>query len=168
MVHRRDALRAEKILQDRILDRAANGNVTIMWDNTLEEVLGDDSGVTGIRVNNVKTDEKTEIDLAGVAAGPESAQTTHYSVVDSAGNAVAVTTTINGSFGSAAVARGAGFLLNNEMDDFSARPGTPNVYGLVGAEANAIAPNKRMLSSMSPKHTVSPLMVMKFTDRPRK
>ena len=66
LVHRRDELRAEKILQQRILDRAANGNVTILWDHTLEEVLGDDSGVTGMRVRNVKTDESTDVDLAGV------------------------------------------------------------------------------------------------------
>ncbi|MEE4219305.1 MAG: thioredoxin-disulfide reductase [Xanthomonadales bacterium] len=66
LVHRRDELRAEKILQQRILDRAANGNVTIMWDHTLEEVLGDDSGVTGMRVRNVKTDASTDVELAGV------------------------------------------------------------------------------------------------------
>ena len=66
LVHRRDELRAEKILQDRIFDREANGNVTIMWDHVLDEVLGDDSGVTGMRIRNVKTDETTEIDLAGV------------------------------------------------------------------------------------------------------
>lgn len=66
LVHRRDELRAEKILQDRILDRAANGNVTIMWDNTLEEVLGDDSGVTGMRVRNVKSNDSTDVELAGV------------------------------------------------------------------------------------------------------
>ena len=66
LVHRRDELRAEKILQQRILDREKDGNVTIMWDNTLEEVLGDDAGVTGMRVRNVKTDETTEVELAGV------------------------------------------------------------------------------------------------------
>ena len=66
LVHRRDELRAEKILQDRILDREANGNVTIMWDHVLDEVLGDDSGVTGMCIRNVKTVETTEIDLAGV------------------------------------------------------------------------------------------------------
>jgi gamma-glutamyltranspeptidase/glutathione hydrolase len=91
-----------------------------------------------------------------VAAGPESAQTTHYSVVDSAGNAVAVTTTINGSFGSAAVVRGAGFLLNNEMDDFTTRPGEPNMYGLVQGESNSIAPGKRMLSAMTPTIVIAP------------
>ncbi|MFC1688103.1 thioredoxin-disulfide reductase [Pseudomonadota bacterium] len=66
LVHRRDELRSEKILQDRIFDREKNGNVTIMWDHVLEEVLGDDSGVTGIRVKNVKTSEYTQVDLAGV------------------------------------------------------------------------------------------------------
>jgi thioredoxin reductase (NADPH) len=66
LVHRRDELRAEKILQDRILDREKNGNITIMWDNVLEEVLGDDSGVTGMRVKNVKTGATSDIDLAGV------------------------------------------------------------------------------------------------------
>ncbi|HEX8547721.1 MAG TPA: gamma-glutamyltransferase [Cytophagaceae bacterium] len=85
-------------------------------------------------------------------AGPilESEETTHLSIIDEEGNAVAVTTTLNGSYGSRVVVTGAGFLLNNEMDDFSVKPGAPNLYGLVGAEANAIAPNKRMLSSMCP------------------
>jgi len=80
----------------------------------------------------------------------ESAETTHFSIADSAGNAVAVTTTLNGPYGSFVVVEGAGFLLNNEMDDFSAKPGVPNAYGLIGYEANAIAPRKRMLSSMTP------------------
>jgi gamma-glutamyltranspeptidase/glutathione hydrolase len=80
----------------------------------------------------------------------ESAETTHFSVVDRHGNAAAVTTTLNGSYGSYVTVIGAGFLLNNEMDDFSAKPGVPNMYGLTGAEANAIEPGKRMLSSMSP------------------
>lgn len=80
----------------------------------------------------------------------ESKETTHLSVVDAAGNAVAVTTTLNTNFGSKVVVEGAGFFLNNEMDDFSAKPGTPNFYGLVGGEANAIMPQKRMLSSMTP------------------
>ncbi len=91
-----------------------------------------------------------------VEAGPESSQTTHYSVVDAAGNAVAVTTTINGSFGSAAAVRGAGFLLNNEMDDFTTRPGEPNMYGLVQGESNSIAPGKRMLSAMTPTIVIAP------------
>lgn len=80
----------------------------------------------------------------------ESSETTHYSVVDGDGNAVATTTTLNGTFGSGQVVAGAGFLLNNEMDDFSAKPGSPNMFGLLGGQANAIEPGKRMLSSMTP------------------
>lgn len=80
----------------------------------------------------------------------EPADTTHYSVVDSEGNAVAVTYTLNGSYGSFVTAPGLGFLLNNEMDDFAARPGQPNMYGLVQGEANSIQPRKRPLSSMTP------------------
>ena len=80
----------------------------------------------------------------------ESDQTTHYSVVDKAGNAVAVTYTLNTNFGSGIVAKGTGILLNNEMDDFSAKPGVANAYGLVGGDANAVAAKKRPLSSMTP------------------
>ena len=80
----------------------------------------------------------------------ESSETTHYSVVDADGQAVSVTTTINGSYGSKVVVDGAGFFMNNEMDDFSAKPGAPNMFGLLGSEANAIEPGKRMLSSMTP------------------
>ena len=87
---------------------------------------------------------------AGEIIGKESMETTHYSIVDKDGNAVSVTTTLNGSYGSLVVVDGAGFLLNNEMDDFSVKPGVPNMYGLVGGKANAIEPSKRMLSSMTP------------------
>jgi gamma-glutamyltranspeptidase/glutathione hydrolase len=80
----------------------------------------------------------------------ESNETTHFSIVDKYGNAVSNTYTINFSYGSGIVVEGAGFLLNNEMDDFSSKPGVPNAYGLIGGEANKIEPNKRMLSSMSP------------------
>lgn len=80
----------------------------------------------------------------------ESEETTHLSVIDAAGNAVSVTTTLNNSYGSKTVVGGAGFLLNDEMDDFSVKPGVPNLYGAVGGEANAIAAGKRMLSSMTP------------------
>jgi gamma-glutamyltranspeptidase/glutathione hydrolase len=86
----------------------------------------------------------------GTPPPEESEQTTHYSVADSYGNAVSVTTTLNSTFGNKIVVKGAGFLLNNEMDDFSAKPGTPNQYGLLGGEANAVEPNKRMLSAMTP------------------
>ncbi|MDO9261571.1 MAG: gamma-glutamyltransferase, partial [Flavobacteriaceae bacterium] len=80
----------------------------------------------------------------------ESDETTHYSIVDAFGNAVAVTTTLNGAYGSKVYVEEGGFFLNNEMDDFSVKPGVANMFGLVGAEANAIAPQKRMLSSMTP------------------
>ncbi|MBB3464069.1 gamma-glutamyltransferase [Rhizobium sp. BK377] len=82
--------------------------------------------------------------------GKESTETTHYSIIDDEGNAVAVTYTLNGSFGAGVVAPGTGVLLNNEMDDFTSKPGVPNLYGLVQGEANAIAPKKTPLSSMSP------------------
>jgi gamma-glutamyltranspeptidase/glutathione hydrolase len=86
----------------------------------------------------------------GKVLGYESDETTHYSIVDQFGNAVSVTTTLNTGYGSKVVVKGAGFILNNEMDDFSSKPGIPNVYGLVGSKANAIASEKRMLSSMTP------------------
>jgi gamma-glutamyltranspeptidase/glutathione hydrolase len=89
-------------------------------------------------------------EVKGRPAPPESRQTTHFSVTDAQGNAVALTTTINGWYGSAVTVTGAGFLLNNEMDDFAAKPGSPNMFGLVQGEANAIAPGKRMLSAMTP------------------
>ncbi|MGK7391728.1 MAG: gamma-glutamyltransferase [Candidatus Cyclobacteriaceae bacterium M2_1C_046] len=88
-----------------------------------------------------------------IAAGElflEHEQTTHFSIVDKYGNAVSLTTTLNGSYGSKVIVAGSGFLLNNEMDDFSAKPGYPNMFGLIGGEANKIEPEKRMLSSMTP------------------
>ena len=99
--------------------------------------------------NETKASLSTEI-LPGtpVAFSPE--ETTHYSVVDALGNAVSATTTLNGTYGSSIVLDGAGFLLNNQMDDFSIKPGFPNMYGLVGGEANSIVPGKKMLSSMTP------------------
>ena len=86
----------------------------------------------------------------GAVAWAESMETTHYSIVDQLGNAVSVTTTLNGAYGSKLYADELGFFLNNEMDDFSAKAGVPNMFGLIGAEANSIAPEKRMLSSMTP------------------
>ncbi|HEX6431258.1 MAG TPA: gamma-glutamyltransferase [Niastella sp.] len=97
---------------------------------------------------NAQTAGSSQTTLAGVIA--ESEETTHFNVYDKNGNAVSVTTTLNGFYGSHTVVAGAGFLLNNEMDDFSIKPGVPNMYGAVGADANAIAPGKRMLSSMTP------------------
>ncbi len=100
---------------------------------------------------SIRMDKATPSDLLpGIEAGGEGFHTTHFSILDQAGNRVAATVTVNFPFGSCFVAAGTGVLLNDEMDDFSAKPGTPNVYGLVGADANAIAPGKRPLSSMSP------------------
>ena len=87
---------------------------------------------------------------AGVIPQKESEETTHLSVIDKEGNAVAVTTTLNNSYGSKTVVAGAGFFMNDEMDDFSVKPGVPNMYGAIGGDANAIIPGKRMLSSMTP------------------
>ena len=94
-----------------------------------------------------KAGNSTDIKEGYIQEGEE---TTHFNVLDKEGNAVSTTTTLNGSFGSGIVVAGAGFLLNNEMDDFSVKPGVPNMFGAVGQEANAIAPGKRMLSSMTP------------------
>ncbi len=88
--------------------------------------------------------------FAGSPLSYESSETTHFSIIDQYGNAVAVTTTLNGGYGSKVFVGGAGFLLNNEMDDFSIKPGAPNMFGLIGGDANAIEPGKRMLSSMTP------------------
>lgn len=100
----------------------------------------------------------------------ESAETTHYSIIDAEGNAVAVTYTLNGSYGAGVVADGTGVLLNNEMDDFTSKPGVPNMYGLVQGDANAIAPRKSPLSSMSPtivSRGGSPFMVIGSPGGPR-
>ena len=104
------------------------------------------------RMAKVSLSKATPSDLIKAAKFPgyESEETTHYSIVDKDGNAVSLTTTINGSYGSCVWVAGAGFLLNNEMDDFSVKPGSPNMYGLLGGKANAIEPGKRMLSAMTP------------------
>jgi gamma-glutamyltranspeptidase/glutathione hydrolase len=98
----------------------------------------------------------------GMDAAPESEETTHFSIVDRDGSAVAVTTTINSWYGSKVTVAGAGFVLNNEMDDFAAKPGTPNQYGLVQGEANAVAPGKRMLSAMTPTIVLDPLGALRM------
>lgn len=104
------------------------------------------------RMSKISLDKATPSDQvkAEVFPGYESEETTHFSIVDKDRNAVSLTTTINGSYGSMVWVDGAGFLLNNEMDDFSVKPGTPNLYGLLGGKANAIEPSKRMLSAMTP------------------
>jgi len=100
-------------------------------------------------INTERASTSEEI-RAGRPAGYESEQTTHFTVVDAEGNAVSNTYTLNNSYGSAAVAKGTGLLLNDEMDDFAAKPGTPNMYGLIQGERNAVAPKKRPLSAMTP------------------
>ena len=112
------------------------------------ERLIDDSYLAE-RVRGVRPDRPTPIEDVAPGLGEHHA-TTHFSVVDHQGNAVSNTFTLNDDFGSGVVVEGAGFLLNNEMDDFSAKPGAPNLFGVVGGEANAIAPGKRPLSSMTP------------------
>ena len=101
------------------------------------------------KINMNSTISSTAI-YAGKFNLKESEETTHFSIVDEYGNASSLTTTLNGSFGSGIIVDGAGFLLNNEMDDFSIQPGYPNMYGLIGGEANAVESSKRMLSSMTP------------------
>jgi gamma-glutamyltranspeptidase/glutathione hydrolase len=111
-----------------------------------------DSMYTSSRMGQMNFNQATKSSdiLAGVFPGYESPETTHYSIVDGEGNAVSITTTLNNSYGSKVFVGGAGFLLNDEMDDFSAKAGSPNLYGLIGSKANEIQPNKRMLSSMTP------------------
>jgi gamma-glutamyltranspeptidase/glutathione hydrolase len=113
----------------------------------LERLLSK-SYAAGLR-HGIDRHRATPTPVSGPTAS-EGTNTTHYSIVDEAGNAASVTTTLNGGFGSAVTVAGAGFLLNNEMDDFAAAPGKPNMYGLVQGEANSIEPGKRMLSAMTP------------------
>jgi gamma-glutamyltranspeptidase/glutathione hydrolase len=110
----------------------------------------------GLRAS-INTGRATPSDLLpGINAPTESADTTHFSIVDGDGNMVAMTQTVNLPYGNAVVVPGTGFLLNNEMDDFSVKPGVPNAFGLVGEDANAIAPGKRPLSSMTPTFLIGP------------
>ena len=113
--------------------------------------LIDKGYAAGLRatINTERASTSTEV-RAGRPAGYESDETTHFTIVDAEGNAVSNTYTLNNSYGSAAVAKGTGILLNDEMDDFAAKPGTPNLYGLIQGERNAVAPKKRPLSAMTP------------------
>jgi gamma-glutamyltranspeptidase/glutathione hydrolase len=130
-------------------DRNTHLGDPALVQNPLERLLSKDYAA-GIRAAIDAGPHSASPLPAALPAPHEKAETTHYSVVDSEGNAVAVTYTLNGSFGAGVIAPGTGFFLNNEMDDFTVKPGTPNLYGLVQGEANAIAPGKRPLSSMSP------------------
>ncbi|WP_018899712.1 gamma-glutamyltransferase [Rhizobium sp. 2MFCol3.1] len=130
-------------------------------DNPVTTLL-DKSYAKAIRAKIDINKSGTSADLKPLGA-KESTETTHYSIIDDEGNAVAVTYTLNGNFGAGVVAPGTGILLNNEMDDFTSKPGVPNLYGLVQGEANAIAPKKTPLSSMSPTIVIKdgkPFMVI--------
>ena len=115
-------------------------------DNPIGQLIADD--YIARRAREVNPDDVSQ--LEAVQPGLESPETTHYSIVDQWGNAVSNTYTLNWNYGCGVVVEGAGFLLNNEMDDFSVKPGVPNIFGVVGSTANEIQPGKRMLSSMSP------------------
>ncbi len=131
-------------------DRAEHMGDADFWDVPLDMLVAKDYAAE--RIQLISTGKATPSDsiFAGDPSAYESRETTHYSVIDARGNAVSVTTTLNTSFGCGVLVEGAGFFLNNEMDDFSVKPGVPNVFGLIGKEANAIAPEKRPLSSMTP------------------
>ena len=116
----------------------------------VSELISDNYLASRFADINIEAKTPSESIKGGLPGMVESPETTHFSIVDANGNAAAITTTINGGYGSKVMVKGAGFLLNNEMDDFSAKPGVPNMFGLIGGEANAIAPEKRMLSSMTP------------------
>ncbi len=111
-----------------------------------------DTAYLAARMENFSFNEATPSSAIepGSIIWEDSEETTHYSILDSMGNAVAVTTTLNGSYGSKVYVESGGYFLNNEMDDFSSKPGVPNMFGLIGGKANAIAPEKRMLSAMTP------------------
>ncbi len=131
-------------------DRATHLGDPDFYDVPVDMLLSD--AYNKARFGTIQMNQKTSSQeiKEGAVDIIESTETTHFSVVDSEGNAVSITTTLNGYYGCKVVISGAGFFLNNEMDDFSAKPGIPNMFGLVGAEANSIAPEKRMLSSMTP------------------
>ena len=131
-------------------DRATHLGDTDFYNVPIEGMLEKSYNHSRMQTFNPDVATKSSDIAAGVPPIKESEQTTHYSIIDAYGNAVSVTTTINTGYGSKVVVGGAGFFLNNEMDDFSAKAGVPNFFGLVGNEANSIQPGKRMLSSMTP------------------
>lgn len=130
-------------------DRATHLGDSDFYPVPIQELIDKNYALERMEDFNPDKASKSATIKAGTVSA-ESLETTHLSVIDHEGNAVALTTTLNSGYGNGYVVEGAGFLLNNEMDDFSAKPGEPNQFGLVGAEANAIEPRKRMLSSMTP------------------
>jgi len=132
-------------------DRASHLGDPDYWEVPQQKML-DGEYLSGrvAEINPNRATPSEEVQAMDLPDRKESEETTHYSIVDRDGSAVSVTTTINSSYGSKVFVTGAGFLLNNEMDDFSSKPGVPNLYGLLGGAANAIEPGKRMLSAMTP------------------
>ena len=132
-------------------DRAEHLGDPDFWKVPAEELLDDNYIKRRVQqISKIEATDSEKVRPLQLDNLVESEETTHYSIVDAAGNAVSVTTTINSGYGSKVFVEGAGFLMNNEMDDFSSKPGVPNVYGLLGGAANAIQPGKRMLSAMTP------------------
>ena len=131
-------------------DRAEHMGDPDFWEVPVSMLVSKEYAFERIQNISMKKATKSSVVKAGDPLAYESRETTHYSVIDKNGNAVSVTTTLNTGFGCGVLVEGAGFFLNNEMDDFSAKPGTPNIFGLIGNEANAIQPYKRPLSSMTP------------------
>ena len=131
-------------------DRAEHLGDADFWNSPTNMLLKKSYAKNRIKDFSPKKASPSKQILPGDPYAFESSETTHYSIIDKYGNAVSVTTTINLAYGSGIVVDGAGFFLNNEMDDFSSKPGVPNSFGLVGNEANSIEPGKRPLSSMTP------------------
>ena len=131
-------------------DRAEHIGDPDFWEVPVSMLVSKEYAFERIQNISMEKATKSSVVKAGDPLAYESRETTHYSVIDKNGNAVSVTTTLNTGFGCGVLVEGAGFFLNNEMDDFSAKPGTPNIFGLIGNEANAIQPYKRPLSSMTP------------------
>ena len=131
-------------------DRAEHMGDPDFWEVPVSMLVSKEYAFERIQNISMEKATKSSVVKAGDPLAYESRETTHYSVIDKNGNAVSVTTTLNTGFGCGVLVEGAGFFLNNEMDDFSAKPGTPNIFGLIGNEANAIQPYKRPLSSMTP------------------
>ena len=131
-------------------DRATHLGDDDFWDVPASMLLSKKYAQMRVKDIDLSQASLSKVIKAGNSKGNESEETTHYSVVDKDGSAVSVTTTINSGYGSGITVTGAGFILNNEMDDFSSKPGVPNMFGLLGNEANAIQASKRPLSSMTP------------------
>lgn len=132
-------------------DRAKHLGDSDFWEVPIKELLDEDYiSERAEQIDLTQATDSDDVQAMELYDTSESEETTHYSIVDKNGDAISLTTTINSGYGSKVMVEGAGFLMNNEMDDFSSKPGVPNVYGLLGGAANSIQPEKRMLSAMTP------------------